>query len=149
MRSLVRNWWMMAIRGGLAAAFGLAVLAYPRTSMWRVVVMFGVYAILGHFVSEQRGQIAIRLALGATRGEVAGWVLRKGLARTLIRVGIGLVASYPFCNLFAEQLFGLGPNSALARVGAAVAVVAVSTVAAYLPAARASRVAPAEALKSL
>jgi uncharacterized membrane protein HdeD (DUF308 family) len=37
---------MMAIRGGLAAAFGLAVLAYPRTSMWRVVVMFGVYAIL-------------------------------------------------------------------------------------------------------
>jgi uncharacterized membrane protein HdeD (DUF308 family) len=43
---LVRNWWMMAIRGGLAIAFGLAVLLWPGVTLSDVVVLFGVYAVL-------------------------------------------------------------------------------------------------------
>ncbi len=44
--SLVRTWWMMAIRGGLAIALGLAVLLWPGVTLSSVVLLFGVYAIL-------------------------------------------------------------------------------------------------------
>jgi uncharacterized membrane protein HdeD (DUF308 family) len=46
MLTLIRNWWMVAIRGGLAAVFGLTVLLWPEVSLWRIVVLFGLYAIL-------------------------------------------------------------------------------------------------------
>jgi uncharacterized membrane protein HdeD (DUF308 family) len=46
MTALIRNWWMVAIRGGLAAAFGLAILLSTDVSLWWIVIMFGVYAIV-------------------------------------------------------------------------------------------------------
>ena len=46
MAALVHNWWMMAVRGGLAIAFGLAVLLWPHVTLAVVVVLFGAYAIL-------------------------------------------------------------------------------------------------------
>lgn len=44
--ALVHNWWMMAIRGGLAIAFGLAVMLWPNVTLSIIVVLFGVYAVL-------------------------------------------------------------------------------------------------------
>ncbi len=107
----------------------------------------GVYAVLNNLVVEQRGQIALRLAIGATREQVRRWVLWKGESRALVGLVVGTVLSYPFCRLFASQLYGVESGSIEARLAAAVLILAATAGGALVPAVRTSRLDPHEVLK--
>jgi uncharacterized membrane protein HdeD (DUF308 family) len=97
MSALIRNWWMMAVRGMLAAVFGLGILAWPRISLWTIVVIFGVYAMLD-------GIWALASVVRACRRRYEGWpVALEGLAG----VAFGFLAlAWPF--LPRELVYLLG-----------------------------------------
>jgi uncharacterized membrane protein HdeD (DUF308 family) len=85
--SLVRNWWMMAIRGVLAIAFGMSIVVWPGATLSIVVLLFSVYAILD-------GAWTIGAGTRASMRVVDAWpVLLEGA----VSVGLGLVAlAWPF-----------------------------------------------------
>jgi uncharacterized membrane protein HdeD (DUF308 family) len=87
MRSLVRNWWMMAIRGALAIAFGIAVHAWPDVTLSTIVVIFGGYALAD-------GAWAIAAGVHASARVLDAWpVVLEGV----VSIALGLVALFqPF-----------------------------------------------------
>ncbi|HTO11528.1 MAG TPA: DUF308 domain-containing protein [Candidatus Binatia bacterium] len=82
MGALVRNWWMMAIRGGLAIVFGLTVLMWPDITLSHIVVLFGVYAMLD---GGWTGAAAVRASAAAFEA----WPL---LIEGLASIALGLLA---------------------------------------------------------
>jgi putative ABC transport system permease protein len=112
-----------------------------------VLAAFGLYGVLSYAVSQRRGEIGVRMALGAGRAEVAGLVLREGLEPVLTGVAIGLPAAFFACRLLRSLLFGVAPNDLLTFAAAPLVLVAVAALACYLPALRAARIDPAITLR--
>ncbi len=138
-------------------AFIAASLAGPRSISLFLMVMggialalatMGIYGVMAHAVAQRQREIGIRMALGADRGAVVGLVARSGL----LLVGIGLAAGLPLAYLmFRGAAIGLNLFQADLNYGYSLgltgALVAVAVVATFLPARRASGVAPVAALK--
>ena len=112
-----------------------------------VLAAFGLYGVLSYAVSQRRGEIGVRMALGAGRVEVAGLVLREGLKPVLAGVACGLPAAFFACRLLRSLLFGVAPNDFVTFVAAPLLLVAVAALACYLPASRAARIDPAITLR--
>lgn len=112
-----------------------------------VLVFVGVYSILSNFVYGQRGQISLRIAVGASRNHVMRWIIWKGLSKSLAGVAVGIVLSYPCCRLLADYLFGIEPDNMPARIAAIVLVVSATIGATWIPATRAASISPMEVLK--
>jgi hypothetical protein len=104
------------------------------------------YGLLAHGVVQRR-QFGIRLALGATPGQVAAMVVREGLMLAVVGVGLGLAGAYFATGLIKAMLFALPISDPLAWASAVVAILAVALVASGIPARRATKASPAEALK--
>jgi predicted permease len=123
----------------LSSAFGLAAL---------FLVCLGLYGVISQWASHRTREIGVRMALGATSGGVRWLVLRQGFVLVLAGVLVGLPAAMAAARLLADLLFGVSPTDAKTMAAAALALFAVATAAAYLPARRASRVDPMKALRA-
>jgi predicted permease len=129
---------------GLIIAMGTMALALS---------VVGLYALVAHAVGRRTREIGIRMAIGAARFEVLRMVLRQGMALAVAGLGIGLLASVGASRLLGAVFpDGGGPGGdgridLLAFPIVAAAVLAVTFVASYVPARRASRVNPTEALR--
>src|SRR5690242_6565066 len=113
-----------------------------------LLAMFGLYAIVSYSVSRRVGEIAIRVALGATRRQVAGLVVRDAT----VLVGIGLAAGLAISVLVTRPLAaflvaGLSATDPLSLAGTAAAFVLVTIAASSIPARRAMRVSPSLAMR--
>jgi ABC-type antimicrobial peptide transport system permease subunit len=102
---------------------------------------------MSYMVARRRNEIGIRMALGADRREVVGMVMRE--AGRLLGAGVlvGLATSIVAARAASTLLFGLSPGDPLTLLTAAAVLGAVAMVASYLPALRASRLEPTEALR--
>jgi len=98
-------------------------------------------------VSQRTQEFGIRMALGADGADVRRLVLREGLKLVLIGVTAGLALSLAAARLIAGFLYGVGANDPLTFVGVASLLTAVSLLACYLPARRATKVDPMVALR--
>jgi len=116
-----------------------------------VVALFlgsvGIYGVLSYVVSQRRAEIGIRTALGATPNDVRRMVLSQGLWLAGFGVLIGLAVAVALGRLIATQLFGVSPVDPATIAVAAAIFVGVAMFASLLPAARAARTAPLEALR--
>ncbi len=112
-----------------------------------LIATIGLYGVMSYMVARRRNEIGIRMALGADRREVVGMVMRE--AGRLLGAGVlvGLVASIVAARAASTLLFGLSPGDPLTLLTAAAVLGAVAMVASYLPALRASRLEPTEALR--
>ena len=112
-----------------------------------VIAMIGLYGVVSYSVVRRRNEIGIRMALGADRHQVVRMVMRE--AATLLAVGlaVGTVSALAAAQSARALLFGLTPHDPLTLVTAAAALAAVAALASYLPARRASRLEPTEALR--
>ena len=112
-----------------------------------VLASLGLYGVMSYAISRRTGEIGIRMAMGAARGDVARMVVRETLLVALIGVSIGVTAAVAGTRLIQGQLFGLAATDPVTISLAAAVMIAVSLAAGYMPARRASRVDPMVALR--
>jgi ABC-type antimicrobial peptide transport system permease subunit len=122
----------------LATFFGLLAL---------VLASAGLYGVVSYSASRRRSEMAIRLALGSTRGHVLQLMLRDVAVLVLIGLPLGLGASLACARLVRSMLYGLTPGDPLTLAGASGILLAVAFLAGYLPAHRAARLDPVVALR--
>jgi ABC-type antimicrobial peptide transport system permease subunit len=139
MQDIVRDsaWqlnYSMMLLSGLA---GLALL----------LAIVGVYGVLSHSIRERTQEIGLRVALGASRSDVLRLILRQGM--TLIAIGIvfGFLAAGGLTQFLSTMLFGVEPLDLLTFAFAAALLLLVGALASYLPARRATRIEPIDALR--
>jgi putative ABC transport system permease protein len=107
----------------------------------------GIFGVISYGVTQRVHEIGVRIALGASSGDVMGLVLRKGIKLALAGVAIGLVLSLAAGRLLSTLLFGVGARDPLTFIGLSVLIVGVAMLASYLPARRAMKVDPMVALR--
>jgi predicted permease len=108
----------------------------------------GLYGVTAYSTSQRTSEFGLRSALGAGSGEVTRMVLGEGLRVAVIGVLIGVPAGLAAMRLMRTQLFGVGTVDVPSLTVAIVLLVATAVVASYLPARRAAKVGPLEALRS-
>jgi predicted permease len=112
-----------------------------------ILACIGLYGVMAHGVSRRTNEIGIRMALGARGGNIAWMVLRETLYLVLAGLLIGVPAALLGARLIASQLFGLSAADPLTLIAAAIVLTLVALLAGYLPARRAARVNPLNALR--
>jgi len=108
----------------------------------------GIYGVISYMVSLRTREIGVRMALGAQSTEVRRMVVRQGLALAVIGVGIGLAGALALSRLISSLLYGIAPHDPLTLGVVTVGLLAVAAVASWLPAMRAARIDPIEALRA-
>jgi predicted permease len=123
----------------LAGGFGLLALT---------LAAIGIYGVLSYSVSRRTREIGVRVALGATRRDVAALVVRESLTMTTVGIVIGLAAAAGLTRFLASILFEVQPGDPRTYAAAGAVLVAVALVATWLPARRAASVDPLIALRA-
>ena len=108
----------------------------------------GIYGVVAYAVSERRGEMATRLALGATPGSVFWLVMKQGGTLALAGTAIGLAVAYLSGRIVASQIYAIRASDPIMLVGAIVLVAAITALATMIPAWRASRLQPSGVLHS-
>ena len=111
-----------------------------------LLAMVGLYGLMAYSVARRTREIGIRMAIGADRASVVRMVLQQGFTLALTGLAIGLVASFA-AEIGVNAVFSASRRDPLAYLIVALALLAVSTLAAWVPARRASRVDPSSMLR--
>jgi putative ABC transport system permease protein len=122
----------------LLSSFGVTAL---------LLAAIGIYAITATMVRQQRHELGVRIALGATSGRIRRLVLGQVFWVVSIGTAVGVVAALAASGLLRSMLFGVSPTDPLTLTGVCLLLIIVSLVAAYLPARRATLIDPAQALR--
>ena len=133
-RSVADRKFLMALMGIFA---GLAL----------VLTIVGLYGVITYLVNQRTQEIGIRMALGAQVRQILAMVLKQGMLLVLSGVALGLIASWLLTRLIARLLFQVSATDPIAFIGISMLLVVVALLACYLPARRATRVDPLQALR--
>jgi putative ABC transport system permease protein len=107
----------------------------------------GIYGVISYVATQRTREIGIRIALGAGRRDVSGLFLRHALLLAGVGIGGGMAAAAGLTRVMSALLFGVGAMDIVTYAAVAVGLGATALLASYLPAARAARIDPAEALR--
>jgi putative ABC transport system permease protein len=135
------------VRDSLLRERLMATLSGIFGALAGVIATIGLYGVMSYMVARRRNEIGIRMALGADRGEVVRMVMRE--AGLLLGAGllVGGVMAIAAARTARTLLFGLEPGDPATLAMSAIALAAVAMLASYLPALRAARLEPTEALR--
>lgn len=113
-----------------------------------LLAALGIYGLIAYSVAQRRREVGVRIALGATRGEIRRFVMGSGVRLTAIGLALGLLGALGLGRVTASALYGVSPFDPVTMAGVMVLFLAVAALATVLPAERASRTDPVEALRS-
>jgi putative ABC transport system permease protein len=113
-----------------------------------LLAALGLFGVMSYAVAQRTREIAVRVALGATRRELLRMVLRDALVLGTAGVALGLAGALLLSRVIASMLFSLSPRDPATLGGVAVGLLATALLASCLPARRATRVDPVVALRS-
>jgi putative ABC transport system permease protein len=123
---------------GMIGAFAVLALALATV---------GIYGLTAYSVAQRTHEIGLRMALGASGAAVLRQIVGRGARLALIGVALGGAGSLGVARLLKSFLFGIASTDPAILVGVPAALLAVAILACYLPARRAARVQPMEALR--
>ena len=113
-----------------------------------LLASLGIYGVLSYIVGQRTREVGIRMALGAQKGDVVRAVLRDGASMTLPGIGIGLVVALAMTRLMSAMLFGVTPTDLVTFALVPLVLCIVALLACYLPARRAAKLDPMQALRA-
>jgi ABC-type antimicrobial peptide transport system permease subunit len=109
---------------------------------------FGMFSVTAYSVAQRRGELGVRLVLGATPAGLAALVLKRGLRLGGLGIVIGLMTAAVLSRFMQSILFKTNPHEPLVYVAVALVLLATTALACWLPARRAAKVNPVEALRA-
>ncbi len=112
-----------------------------------ILAMVGIYGVLSYSVTQRKHEIGIRMALGASRGDVMKLILGEGFRLALLGTGSGLIGALALTRVMRSLLFGVSPADLTTFLGVSLLLGVVALLACYLPARRATRIDPMVALR--
>ncbi len=130
--------WLARFGARLSFAAGAAAL---------FLAALGIYAIKSYTVASRTSEIGVRMALGATHESITGMVLREGLLLTIVGLIVGLVLGLGVARVSSSMLYGISPIDPVSIVVTVALLGAASLLAGYIPARRAVKIDPMEALR--
>jgi len=136
-----------AVAEGLATRRFLTLLLSGFAVVGTLLAAIGVYGVMAFLVGRRTREIGIRVALGAGRGTILGSVVREALTHACAGLAVGAIGALLLGRVVQSQLFGLDAGDPLTLAAVGALLMAVAVLAAALPAARATRVAPSVALR--
>jgi len=134
-----KGFWQYALFGQMFGTFGALAL---------LLAVVGVYGVLSFSVSQRTQEFGVRMALGAGAGDVRRMMIGHGLRLASIGVALGVAGALGVTRLIGSLLYDVTPTDPLSFVAVALLMLGVAAAAAYLPAQRATRVDPVEALRA-
>jgi predicted permease len=132
---------MAPMRMGTFIAGGQGIIALFLATL-------GLYGLISHAVKQRTHEIGIRIALGATRGNVLRILIQQGLRLVLIGLGIGLAAAFAITRVLSSVLYGVKATDLLTFGGVSLLLASLALFASYIPARRAASIEPMQALRS-
>jgi len=109
--------------------------------------VLGIYGVMAYGVSQRTREIGIRIALGAEQRDVLRLVIRQGAALTAVGLGLGLVAALSAARVLRSLLYDVAPSDPMTFAAVVALLGFAGVVASWLPARRAARLEPTEALR--
>ena len=131
--------WRQRLQGRVLGIFAIVAL---------VLAVAGVYSVTSYTVAQETRQLGVRMALGATRGQVVGLVLKRAASLAGIGIAAGSAAAVGVSYVIASLLYGVPPVDPATFVGAAATLGIASMLAAVGPALRAARIDPLRAMRA-
>jgi predicted permease len=128
-------------------SFAMVMLAIAA-SVALLLGLVGIYGVIAYIATQRTREIGIRMALGAQTRDVRRLFLRHGLSLTAAGIAIGIAISLALTRLMSALLFGVSPTDPATYIAVSVGLAAISLLATWLPARRASRIDPLAALRS-
>lgn len=113
-----------------------------------ILASIGVYGVIAYNAARRVGEIGVRIALGATRGDVVRLVLKSAFGLILAGLSIGLPLTFAAGRLLGNQLYGVNPYNPLVTIAAIVVLGSSALLASIVPAVRASLISPLDALRA-
>jgi ABC-type antimicrobial peptide transport system permease subunit len=124
-----------------------ASLGTALASLAVLLACIGLYGLLAYSVTRRRSELGIRLALGATPSNVAWPILREAIWLAVIGITLGLPIVLVLARMTQSLIYGVAPRDPVTMFASAIALIAVAVLAAWIPARRAAKIDPMEALR--
>ncbi|MDE3178049.1 MAG: ABC transporter permease [Acidobacteriota bacterium] len=125
----------------------LAALLDGFTGLALLLAVIGIYGILTYLVTQRTHEIGIRMALGAQKSDVLRMVLGEGLRLTFVGLAAGVIGALGLTRLLSSLLYGVKPSDPVTFIAVSFILVGVAMLACFIPARRATRIDPMEALR--
>ncbi len=136
------------LESGSAQTRSVMVLIGVFSGTALILAVVGIYGLIAYSVAQRTQEVGIRMALGASRADILGLVLGNALRLAVTGIAIGLAASFGLTRLMGSVLFETSATDPITYAGSAVIFAAVAMLASYVPARRAMRINPTDALRS-
>lgn len=137
----------MAASGLELRAFNLRLMSV-FSAVAVLLAVIGLYGVIAYSVAERRQEFGVRLSLGADGARLIGLVMRQGMGMVLAGIGVGLVGALALGRVLSSQLYGIGAADPVVLGSVAALLAGVAALACLVPALRAARVPPMEALRN-
>jgi putative ABC transport system permease protein len=134
-------------RSMIRLSFTMTLLAIAA-SMALILSAIGIYGVISYIVGRRRGEIGIRMALGAHASRVGTMVVRQSVQFAVIGIAVGIVTTIAITRVLSSVLYGVSPTDPTTLIVVSIIMLLIAILASYVPAQRAMSVDPVEALRA-